>query len=60
MYRWFYQIKGSSEYNTKEMSHLIDGIVSECKEMKIETLPPWEVERMMTAYAKKVEKRADG
>lgn len=30
---------GSSSYNTKEMSRLIDGIVSECKELDIETLP---------------------
>ena len=53
LYRWYYQIKGSSEYNTAEMSHLIDGIISECKEMDIETLPPEELERMMDAYAKK-------
>lgn len=53
LYRWYYQIKGSSEYNTTEMSHLIDGVVSECKEMGIETLPPAELERMMAAYDKK-------
>lgn len=57
LYRWYYQIKGSSEYNTAEMSHLIDGIVSECKEMDIETLPPEELERMMNAYAKKYSDR---
>lgn len=56
LYRWYYQIKGSSEYNTAEMSHLIDGIVSECKEMGIETLPPEELERMMAAYGKKMER----
>ena len=32
--------KGSSEYNTKEMSILIDGIVSEAKLLNIETLTP--------------------
>lgn len=53
LYRWYYQIKGSSEYNTAEMSHLIDGIVSECKEMGIETLPTDELERMMAIYDKK-------
>lgn len=31
---------GSSHYDTKQMSVLIDGIVSECKELEIETLPP--------------------
>jgi len=37
---------GSSTFNTKEMSVFIDGIVSECKELGIETLPPSEIERM--------------
>lgn len=37
---------GSSEYDTREMAILIDGIISEAKEMGIETLPPEEVERM--------------
>lgn len=32
--------KGSSEYNTKEMSVLIDGIVSEAKALNIETMTP--------------------
>lgn len=38
--------KGSSEYNTKEMAILIDGIVSEAKELGIETLPPYQLEEM--------------
>ena len=38
--------KGSSEYDTKEMAILIDGIVSEAKELDIETLPPHEIERL--------------
>ena len=38
--------KGSSEYDTREMSILIDGIVQEAKNLKIETLPPHEVERL--------------
>lgn len=37
---------GSSTFDSKEMSSFIDGIVSECKEMGIETLPPDEIERM--------------
>lgn len=42
--------KGSSEYDTREMSILIDGIVSEAKEMDIETLPPGEVERIKNMW----------
>lgn len=38
--------KGSSEYDTREMSVLIDGIVSEAKELDIETLPPHEIQRL--------------
>ena len=38
--------KGSSEYDSREMAVLIDGIVSEAKELDIETLPPDEVERL--------------
>lgn len=34
---------GSSTYDTKEMSRLIDGIVSECKELGIETRTPQEL-----------------
>ena len=38
--------KGSSEYDSREMAVLIDGIISEAKELDIETLPPNEVERL--------------
>ena len=41
---------GSSTFNTKEMSVFIDGIVSECKELGIETLAPEELERMKAAW----------
>ena len=38
--------KGSSEYDSKEMAVLIDGIISEAKELHIETLPPAEIQRL--------------
>lgn len=37
---------GSSTYNTKEMSRLLDGVVTDCRELGIETLPPDEIERI--------------
>lgn len=37
---------GSSGYNSYEMSVLIDGIISECKEMGIETMTPEELARI--------------
>lgn len=42
----YLKLKGSSEMNTKEMATLIDGIISECKEMGIETDSPREIERI--------------
>lgn len=41
----YYKVyKGSSEYDTYEMSVLIDGVVQEAKGLEIETLPPHELE----------------
>ena len=60
MYRTYMMLRGSHEYDTREMSQLIDGLINECREVGIETLPPGELERMMAAYGKKIEKRADG
>lgn len=52
-YRAYIMRRGSSAYDTKEMSMLIDGLVSDCREMGIETLPSDELERMMSAYEQK-------
>lgn len=43
---------GSSSYNSKEMSRLIDLIVQECKEQEIETLSKEELKSMMEEYEK--------
>lgn len=42
--------KGSSEYDSREMSILIDGIVSEAKELGIDTIPPAEIERLKNMW----------
>lgn len=42
--------KGSSEYDTKEMSILIDGVVSECKQLGIETIPPEELKKLKESW----------
>lgn len=44
--------KGSSEMNTKEMSILIDGTVQDAKELGIETLPPYELERIKESWGR--------
>lgn len=38
--------KGTSEYDTKEMSIFIDGVVQEAKQLGIETKTPEEMERL--------------
>lgn len=42
--------KGSSEYDTKEMSILIDGVVSECQALGISTLTPNELAELKSAW----------
>lgn len=38
--------KGSSEYDSREMAVLIDGVIQDAEELGIETLPPHEIERL--------------
>ena len=42
--------KGSSEYDSREMSILIDGIVGIASDLEIETLPPAEIERLKSKW----------
>jgi len=42
--------KGSSEFDTKEMSIFIDGIVEEAKNLGIETMTPNEIERLNSLW----------
>lgn len=57
MYRTYTVLVGSSTYDTKEMSELINGLVSECKEQGIETLTPDELARMMKDYEENHKKK---
>ena len=42
--------KGSSEFNTKEMSILIDGIVQEAKQLGIETMTPTQLSELKSLW----------
>lgn len=44
---------GSSQYDTKQMATLIDGIVSEAKELKIETMTPKDLEILKSSWKNK-------
>lgn len=45
-------MRGSHTFDTKEMCHLIDGVISEAKELGIDTITPSEKERMIALYEK--------
>ena len=48
--RVYIMLRGSHEYDTREMSVLLEGLITECKECGIETATPDEVKRMEEAY----------
>jgi hypothetical protein len=52
-------LKGSSEMDTAEMNILIDGLISECKEVGIETDTPSEIARLKDLWQKKDVSSAD-
>ena len=51
-FRAYILLKGSSDFDSKEMARLIDGTIEEAKDLGIDTLSTTEVERMMADYAK--------
>lgn len=50
LFKHYRVYKGSSEFDTREMAVLIDGIVSEAKELGIPTETPDEIERMKSLW----------
>ena len=55
MYRTYLLLKGSHQFDTKEMSILIDGIIEECKAAGINTLPTTEIEAMKQMWGVELE-----
>lgn len=51
--RTWYMLRGSHTYNSKEMSTLVNGLVEECKDQDIETIPPEELERILREWQPK-------
>lgn len=54
--RTYMLLRGSSDYDTKEMSVLVDDLIEEAKAQNIETLPPAELERIRE-YERQAEER---
>lgn len=55
-FKSYMRLVGGSEMDSKQMAHLIDGIVSEAKELGIETEPPDEIERIKALWGEKNQK----
>ena len=51
---------GSSTYNTKEFSQLLDGVVSEMKEMHLETPPDEEMKQLLEGMRERDQRREQG
>jgi len=45
-YRYWVMLRGSHDYNTREMSILLDGLIQEAKQLDIETLTPNQLAEM--------------
>lgn len=50
LYQVYDVMRGSHTYDTKEMAHLIDGVVFEAQSLGIETMTPNEIERMKSLW----------
>lgn len=46
---------GSSVYDTKEMGRLIESVIEDCRALNIETMPPAELDALLTEWGKKNE-----
>ncbi len=56
IYRWYIVLRGSSSFDTREMTALLNRMVDECKENGIETATPQELEQMRR-YSEELERR---
>jgi hypothetical protein len=56
VYRWYIVLRGSSTFDTKEMTTLLDRLIEECKGNGIETATPQELEQMRK-YSEELERR---
>lgn len=50
LFKHYFVYKGSSEFDTREMSIFIDGVVSEAKELGIQTMTPNEIAKMKALW----------
>ena len=56
-YRQWKMLRGSHDYNTREMSILLDGLIQEAKQLDIETMTPTELADMRRLEQEAEERR---
>lgn len=49
-YKKVFAYYGSSVYDTKEMSRLIDSVIEDCRALNIETMPPAELDMLLKEW----------
>ena len=47
---WYVVYKGSSEYNRKEMSILLEGTNNDCKELGVETIEEYKMKKLIEEW----------
>ena len=52
-FKAYIRVRGSSEYNSKEMAHFLDLIILDAKEQGIETDTPEQIEEYKRLYEKR-------
>ena len=53
-YKWYKVYKGTSEYDTREMSIFIKGLIRDCKEQNIEVKEEKEIDKIIESWDKNV------
>ena len=51
-YKWYKVYKGTSEYDTREMSIFIKGLINDCEEQNIDTKPKKEIDKLLESWDK--------
>ena len=49
-FKAYMRLRGTSEYDKKEMAHFLDMVIEDCKEQGIETMTPDELEQLKQAW----------
>lgn len=49
-FKAYLRLRGTSEYDRREMAHFLDMVIEDCKEQDIETLPKDDLERLKSLW----------